>query len=114
MKKENSGWSVTCLKSLLVLNLLDAIFTYIWVSLGLAEEANPLMDFVISLSPTGFILYKVFIVNLCVLLLWRMREQRLCKVLCVPLVCVYAYVFLIHILFLADITYEYLQSGIAI
>jgi uncharacterized membrane protein YpjA len=114
METEDSGWNVSCLKALLVLNLLDAVFTYIWVSLGLAEEANPLMEFVISFSPTAFILYKVLVVNLCVWLLWRTRAQMLCKVLCIPLTCIYVGILLLHLSFLTEIAYEYLQRWVII
>ena len=89
-----------CLKLLLVLNLLDAIFTYVWVSLGLAKEANPLMDYLISYSPTVFLVYKVLIVNLGVFILWRGKDKLLCKVLIVPLTGLYLWVLGIHLTFL--------------
>lgn len=110
MKEEDSGWNIICLKALLVLNLLDAVFTYVWVSLGLAEEANPLMDIIISFSPTAFIIYKVFVVNICVLLLWKVRAQRLCKILCMPLAMVYLWVLIVHLSFLVELAYDYLQG----
>ena len=64
---------------ILVLNLLDASFTLVWTTSGLATEANPLMDHVISRSPLQFMLVKVTLVSLGVLLLWRLRWQRMAK-----------------------------------
>lgn len=100
MENIKYGWHVFCLKALLVLNLLDAVFTYTWVTLGYAKEANPLMDYVISISPPGFILYKVLVVSLCVILLWRLQERWLCRALTIPLLVLYVWVMGMHISFL--------------
>jgi hypothetical protein len=60
----------------LVLNLLDAIFTIGWVQLGAAEEANPLMAGPLANGPLLFMLVKLSLVSLCVALLWRLRVHR--------------------------------------
>ena len=92
-------WHNLCLKLLAVFNLLDALFTYVWVSLGYAQESNPLMDYLISISAPGFILYKVILVNLCIFILWRFSYAKLCRILVVPLTLVYAWVMYIHLSF---------------
>jgi hypothetical protein len=62
--------------AVLVLNLFDAVFTLIYVRLGLAREANPFMQGALGKSPIEFMLLKLGLVSLCVLLLARVREQR--------------------------------------
>ena len=59
----------------LFLNLADAILTLAVVQSGLAVEANPLMEVLISSSPLLFMFAKLGLVSLGVLLLWRLRER---------------------------------------
>ena len=103
MKLTSDKLHIICLKLLIFLNLLDAVFTYVWVSLGLAKEANPFMDYLIAISPTVFLLYKVFIVNICVLFLFKAKSNFLCKVLTVPITTLYLWVLGIHLNFLAGL-----------
>jgi len=62
--------------AVVVLNLLDAIFTIIYTRTGLAIESNPLMDKVLVSSPVLFMIAKLGLVSLGVLLLWRLRHHR--------------------------------------
>jgi hypothetical protein len=59
-----------------VLNLLDAMFTLVYTRSGVATESNPLMDQVLSHSPVLFMMAKLALVSLGVLVLWRLRERR--------------------------------------
>ena len=103
MEIERYHWHNNCLKLLLILNLFDAISTYIWVILGYAEEANPIMDYVLSVSPPGFILYKILIVNLGVLLLWRLQHSLFCRIITLPVVGVYTGIAFIHLSFIINL-----------
>lgn len=60
----------------LVLNLVDAIFTLVYTRLGVAHEANPLMQQALMASPLAFMAVKLALVSLGVLLLWRARARR--------------------------------------
>lgn len=62
--------------ALLILNLLDAIFTLGYVQLGAATEANPLMALPLSDGPIAFMLIKLSLVSFCVALLWRLQHHR--------------------------------------
>jgi len=62
--------------AVVVLNLLDAIFTLLYTSVGIATEANPLMDRALATSPIAFMLAKLALVSLGVWLLWRLRARR--------------------------------------
>jgi hypothetical protein len=59
----------------IVLNLLDAIWTLTFVEAGIAEEANPLMASALGHGPLSFMIAKLTLVSLCVLLLWRLRHR---------------------------------------
>lgn len=63
-----------------VLNMLDAVWTLLFVNLGVAAEANPLMDQALSHGPVWFMLAKLGLVSLSVLLLWRLRDRRFATV----------------------------------
>ena len=62
--------------AVLVLNLVDAVFTLLYTGTGLAIEGNPLMSRVLSASPLGFMSIKLALVSLGVFLLWRLRARR--------------------------------------
>lgn len=85
------------LKAIICLNLIDAIFTLAWVEGGLAEEANPLMEYLLSESPALFMCYKIFLVHLCVWLLWRLRSRSFARVAIIPAITVYAMIVGYHI-----------------
>ena len=59
-----------------VLNLMDALWTLAFVEAGVAEESNPLMERALAFGPVGFVIAKLALVSLSVLLLWRLRERR--------------------------------------
>jgi hypothetical protein len=61
---------------IIVLNLVDAVFTLLYTGVGLASEGNPLMDQVLRESPTMFMAVKLALVSLGVLMLWRLRQRR--------------------------------------
>ncbi len=60
----------------IVLNLLDALWTITFLEAGVAAEANPLMDSALTHGPVGFMAAKLALVSLSVLLLWRLRHRR--------------------------------------
>ena len=85
------------LKAIICLNLLDAVFTMIWVMGGIAEEANPLMEYLLSESPAAFMCYKVLLVNMCVGLLWRLRSRKFARIAIIPVLITYISVVTFHI-----------------
>jgi hypothetical protein len=60
--------------AILLLNLVDALFTLAFLQFNLAEEANPLMNFVYRLSPVGFVLLKLTMVQGGILILHHFRR----------------------------------------
>jgi hypothetical protein len=83
--------------AILVMNLLDAAFTLVWTLSGLAVEANPLMDLLLSISPIHFMSTKLALVSLGLLLLWRLRWRRTARVAIVGSALAYAALLTYHL-----------------
>lgn len=94
---EHFRWLNTIAKSLLVLNLLDGIFTLVWVEHFGASELNIMMRDLVETSPLLFMLTKLTVVSLGTLFLWRNRSNWLAVVsLFIAFFCYYL-VLLIHL-----------------
>lgn len=85
------------LAATLVLNLLDAGFTLFAVRAGLAVEANPLMQELLSRGAISFMLGKVVMVSLGITVLWRLRWLRMAIVGSVAAFLTYALICAWHI-----------------
>jgi hypothetical protein len=94
-------WLLGIVKVLLVLNLLDAIFTLIWIYAGLAREANPLLAELIINHPVLFAAAKIGLVTLASLFLWRLRYRPLAVVGIFIAFLVYYFLLLYHIGYLS-------------
>ena len=77
MSKRQLLW---CANAVVILNLLDAILTLCYTSLGVATESNPMMEGVLARSPIAFMMAKLALVSLCILLLWRLGSRTLAMV----------------------------------
>lgn len=99
------------LSVVVILNLLDALFTLLWVEAGLAVETNPLMEVVIGQSPVLFAIAKIVLVNASVLLLWRIEKQR--SVVWVAAFCaaIYYCILLFHLQFVGGMFGYLLAAG---
>jgi hypothetical protein len=75
-RASSQQWLLGAGAAIVILNLLDAIFTIVYTRTGVANEANPLMDSVLHASPVLFMIAKLGLVSLGVLLLWRLRHHR--------------------------------------
>lgn len=83
--------------AVVVLNLIDALFTIVYTHVGMATESNPLMLQVLSASPVVFMLAKLGLVSLGVLLLWRLRHRRSAVAGLVAVSGAYVMLFLYHL-----------------
>ena len=68
-------WLHGIVKSVLVLNLLDAIFTLVWVRSGLAREENLMIDKLVERHALAFFGVKLGLVGMGSWLLWSRREH---------------------------------------
>jgi hypothetical protein len=94
-------WLQGVVKVILVLNLLDAVFTLLWVWAGLAREANPLLRDLVQHSPVAFAASKLALVGLGSLLLWHWRERPLAVVAIFVAFLAYYALLLAHVGFLS-------------
>lgn len=96
---EQYRWLLSILKALLLLNLLDAIFTLWWVGTGMAVEANALLRDLVVHHPVRFVLAKLGLVSLGSLLLWRQRQHPLAVIAIIGAFFIYYLVLLHHLRF---------------
>ena len=68
-------WLKGIVIAILVLNVLDAVLTLIWIRTGAATEANPLLAQLAHEQPVLFIVVKFALVGLGSWLLWRFRKR---------------------------------------
>lgn len=94
---EQYRWLLSILKAVLLLNLLDAIFTLWWVGTGVAVEANALLRDLVVYHPVRFVLAKLGLVSLGSLLLWRLRQHPLAVIAIFGAFLVYYLVVLHHL-----------------
>ena len=83
--------------ALLVMNLLDGIFTLTAVHAGAASEANPFMQLPLHWGSVWFIAIKTGLVSAGVLMLWRARERLLAHAGLIALTLVYTAVVGYHL-----------------
>ena len=85
------------LNAIFMMNIFDAFATTFWIITGTAVEKNPFMDILIDSSPIVFISTKLVLVSMCIILLWRMRENTLSRFLTVFSFMIYSLVSIIHV-----------------
>ena len=90
-------------KWLLVLNLLDGIFTLIWIEHFGAQELNFMMRDLAHGSPVLFMMAKLTLVGLGTLFLWRNRSSPLAVASIVVAFFSYYLVFLFHLQYSARV-----------
>ena len=98
---EQFGWLLGIVKVVLALNLLDAIFTLIWVNAGLAREANPLLAEIVHDHPVSFAVVKLGLVAGGSYLLWRNRFRPLAVIGIFAVFLVYYMLLLYHVGYLS-------------
>ena len=90
-------WLDGIVKAVIVLNLLDLLFTLVWVGAGHAEEANLLLVNLVREHPVAFVLTKISLVSLGSYLLWKYRAHALAVVGIFSIFMVYYFVLLYHL-----------------
>jgi len=90
-------WLGGIAKGLLVLNLLDGVFTLVWVEYFGAEELNILLADLVYDDALLFMLVKLTLVSLGTLFLWRNRHNFLAVISIFAAFFGYYLVLLIHL-----------------
>jgi hypothetical protein len=74
---EHFRWLQGIVKVILIFNLIDALFTILWIYSGVANESNPLLAELVKDYPVIFAVVKFALVSLGSILLWRFRYRPL-------------------------------------
>ena len=108
---EHFGWLQGIVKAVLILNLLDALFTLFWVRSGLATEANPLIAKLVTEHAVGFVVVKLGLVSLGSWLLWQRRERPAAAIAIVAAFLVYYLVLLYHLQYASGLVRQLFGSA---
>ncbi len=88
------GWIV---KAILVMNILDAFMTLVWIYSGRAVEANLFIRDLAHHHPETFVLAKLLIVAFGSFLLWRTRKSPLAVIAIFAAFLVYYFLVIYHL-----------------
>ena len=94
---ERFPWLDHLVRAVLVLNLLDAVFTLVWVRAGMAEEWNALMRDLAHGQAIFFVLTKIALVGLGCLFLWGRRTHPWAVIAIFVAFAAYYLVLLVHL-----------------
>ncbi|KFE72256.1 DUF5658 family protein [Hyalangium minutum] len=97
--------------ALLVLNLLDGLFTLTFLQLEVAEELNPLMRLAYEHSPLLFMFAKLVIVNAGLALLCLHRGMTASRMAIRAGALIYAVINVYHLAFLAHLLHRWPHLG---
>ena len=107
--EQHYRWLESIVKSVLVMNLLDAVLTLWWVGNGFATEANAFLADLVE-RPLAFVLAKLTVVSLGSIFLWRLRQHPLAVVAIFFAFLIYYLVLLTHVrlsgLVLAELIFQ--------
>ena len=99
--EQHFRWLECIVKSVLVLNLIDAVLTLVWVRAGLATEANTLMDELVNHHAIAFVAVKLGLVGMGSWLLWNRRRSALAVVAIFGIFLAYYTLLLHHLQYLS-------------
>lgn len=100
---EHFQWLNGIAKGLLVLNLIDGVFTLIWVEYFGAVERNVMLVDLVQTSALLFMLTKLTLVSLGTLFLWRNRNNPLAVICLFVAFFSYYLVLLLHLQYSATV-----------
>jgi len=79
-----------------LLNLFDAYYTYIGIRDGYLVELNPIMDYLLCISPFYFFACKITLVGLASIFLYLRQTHRLARLVVWFTVVVYSFIAVVH------------------
>ena len=85
------------LRIVIVTNLLDAYLTLKWIHLGIATEANPIMNYLLSFGDLWFVLGKMSFISVACFILWKLRYLKAAKSVALGACILYSVIILLHI-----------------
>lgn len=94
---------------LLILNTIDAILTHTFITVGLIEELNPVMDYLLQRGWWHFLLFKLFAVNMLILALGAQEVHSDHPKAFRFILVVYFVALLLHLKYISEIIIECLS-----
>ena len=82
---------------LFIANIIDAALSLQWIKMNVAEEANPLMAYLIDLAPRLFLIVKISLITLSCIILWRFSNHTGAKIFALLAAILYAAILGIHL-----------------
>ena len=101
--EQHFRWLHGIVKSILVLNLVDAVLTLFWVRFGFATEANTLIDELVDEHSVLFVVVKLALVGMGSWLLWNRRESPVAVVAIFLAFMTYYWILLHHLSYAGDL-----------
>ena len=91
--------AISCVAYIFSINIIDTVFTIVWLKANLAYEANPIMAYAYALSPHMFIAIKFIACASALYLLWiaRLKRPVVVPLILLTLLTVYTWVLLEHV-----------------
>jgi hypothetical protein len=108
---EQFGWLDGVVKTVLVLNLLDALFTLVWVRFGFAREENLMIDRLVEGHAIAFVSVKLGLVGMGSWLLWYRRHHATAVVAIFIAFLTYYLVLLYHVQYAAALVRSLLENS---
>jgi len=108
---EQFRWLHGIVKTVLVLNLLDALFTLVWVRFGYAREANLMIDRLVENHALGFVAVKLGLVAMGSWLLWQRRNHATAVIAIFVAFLAYYLVLLYHVQYAATLVRSLLENS---
>ena len=108
---EHFRWLHGIVKTVLVLNLVDAIFTLVWVRYGFAREANLMIDRLVDHNAVGFFAVKLGLVGMGSWLLWQRRNHATAVIAIFIAFLTYYVVLLYHVQHAATLVRSLFQNS---
>jgi hypothetical protein len=100
---EHFRWLRGIVSTVLVLNLLDALFTLVWVRFGFAREENLMIDRLVEHHAVAFLAVKLGLVGMGSWLLWQRRNHPTAVVAIFTAFLAYYLVLLYHVQYAATL-----------
>lgn len=69
------------LRLIFLFNIFDALLTLCWIAYGIAEEANPIMAYMLSFGVIPFLVSKILLVGISLLILWKLRHMIFARII---------------------------------
>ena len=108
---EHFRWLHGIVKTVLVLNLLDALFTLVWVRFGYAREANLMIDRLVENHALAFVAVKLGLVGMGSWLLWQRRNHATAVIAIFIAFVAYYLVLLYHVQYAATLVRSLFQNS---